>query len=157
MSNNLFREKSLKRISSPEQLNDYIRVSNPSVWLLLIAVLLLLAGVCVWGITGSLDTVVSAAAIAENGDVTAYIPQDAASRVQAGMDVSIGENAGRVLEISDQPLRLGEDFSEAALRMGGLNAGEWVYAAALDVPCNDGVYTAEIVTERVSPISFVLN
>ena len=27
---NLFRKKSMDRISSPEQLNDYIRVSTPS-------------------------------------------------------------------------------------------------------------------------------
>ena len=46
----LFREKSLERIASPEQLNAYIRVSTPSVWLLLAAVVILLAGVCVWGV-----------------------------------------------------------------------------------------------------------
>ena len=32
---NLFRKKSLERISSPEQLNEYVRVSTPSVWLVL--------------------------------------------------------------------------------------------------------------------------
>lgn len=36
MSNNLFRTKSIEHISSPEQLNDYIRVSTPSVWMRLI-------------------------------------------------------------------------------------------------------------------------
>ena len=41
---NLFRQKSLDRISSPEQLNDYIRVSTPSVWMVLIAIVILLAG-----------------------------------------------------------------------------------------------------------------
>lgn len=29
MSDQIFRKKSLDRISSPEQLNDYIRVANP--------------------------------------------------------------------------------------------------------------------------------
>ena len=33
MQNQLFREKSLEKVSSPEQLNDYIRVSNPGVWI----------------------------------------------------------------------------------------------------------------------------
>lgn len=31
MSNPIFRQKSIEKISSPEQMNDYIRVSNPSV------------------------------------------------------------------------------------------------------------------------------
>ena len=40
----LFRQKSIDRVSSPEQLNDYIRVTTPSVWLALIAIILLLTG-----------------------------------------------------------------------------------------------------------------
>ena len=40
----LFRKKSIDRIQSPEQLNDYLRVANPAVWVLLAAILLLLAG-----------------------------------------------------------------------------------------------------------------
>ena len=49
MSDQIFRKKSLDRISSPEQLNDYIRVANPGIWMILAAVIILLAGVCVWG------------------------------------------------------------------------------------------------------------
>lgn len=35
MSKPLFRQKSLDKITSPEQMGDYIRVSNPSVWMIL--------------------------------------------------------------------------------------------------------------------------
>ena len=35
MSDQIFRKKSLDRISSPEQLNDYIRVANPGIWMIL--------------------------------------------------------------------------------------------------------------------------
>ena len=52
MSKQLFRQKSMERITSPEQMDDYIRVSNPSVWMILAAVIVLLVGVCVWGIFG---------------------------------------------------------------------------------------------------------
>ena len=45
MSQPIFRQKSMEKISSPEQMNDYIRVSNPSVWMILAAVIVLLAGV----------------------------------------------------------------------------------------------------------------
>ncbi len=41
MDQNLFREKSIDRISSPEQLNDYLRVTSPAVWVILLAVVLL--------------------------------------------------------------------------------------------------------------------
>ncbi len=46
MSGQLFRKSSIERISSPEQLNEYVRVSSPGVWMVLTAVIVLLAGVC---------------------------------------------------------------------------------------------------------------
>lgn len=51
----IFRQKSLDRVSSPERLNDYIRVTRPSVWLVLAAVILLLTGMIVWSITGTVE------------------------------------------------------------------------------------------------------
>ncbi|MCR5683912.1 MAG: hypothetical protein K6G81_00630 [Lachnospiraceae bacterium] len=53
--NSIFREKSIERISSPEQLNDYIRVTTPSVWLVLAAVIILLAGMFAWSIFGTVE------------------------------------------------------------------------------------------------------
>ena len=48
MNQQLFRKSSIDRVSSPEQLNDYIKVTNPGVWLVLAAVIVLLMGACVW-------------------------------------------------------------------------------------------------------------
>lgn len=52
----LFRKKSIDRVSSPEQLNDYIRVTAPPVWAVLLALLILLAGMLVWSITGTVTS-----------------------------------------------------------------------------------------------------
>ena len=73
MKNQLFREKSMERVSSPEQLNDYIRVANPSVWLALAVVVFLLIGICVWGIFGKLDTVLRVGAITEGERTVCYV------------------------------------------------------------------------------------
>lgn len=35
MESNIFRKKSMDRVSSPEQLNDYVRVMNPGIWMIL--------------------------------------------------------------------------------------------------------------------------
>ena len=51
----VFREKSMERVSSPEQLNDYIRVTTPSVWLVLLALVILLAGILAWSIFGRVE------------------------------------------------------------------------------------------------------
>ncbi len=51
----IFREKSIERVSSPEQLDDYIRVTTPSVWLILFATIILIIGALVWGIFGKIE------------------------------------------------------------------------------------------------------
>ena len=50
--NGIFREKSLERVSGPEALNDYIRVTTPSVWIALAALVILLAGMLAWSVLG---------------------------------------------------------------------------------------------------------
>ena len=51
----IFRSKSIDRVSSPEQLDDYIKVTTPSVWLILIATAVLIAGAVIWGIFGTIQ------------------------------------------------------------------------------------------------------
>ena len=48
MDNGLFRKKSIDRISSPEELHDYMRVTSPRLWMILAAVVLLLVGFIVY-------------------------------------------------------------------------------------------------------------
>ncbi len=51
----LFRKKSIERVSTPEKLNDYIRVTTPSVWAVLIATVILMVGILAWGVFGRVD------------------------------------------------------------------------------------------------------
>ncbi len=156
MNNTIFRKKSMDRVSSPEQLNDYVRVSNPGVWLLLAAVIILLIGMCVWGIFGHLDTLVSAAAISENGKTICYIRAEDISSVTEGMKVRIAGEEYTVSDISSEPVRVTGSFDNALLLTCGFSSGEWVYTAAVSGFSSDGIYKAEIVVESVSPMSFLL-
>ena len=55
MDKNIYREKSIKRVSSPEELNDFIKVARPSLWLAIAAILILLAGMAVWAAFGMVE------------------------------------------------------------------------------------------------------
>ncbi len=159
MEKQIFRKKSVERVSSPEQLSDYIRVSNPSVWMTLAALIVLLAGVCVWGVLGKLETKVSAAALSEGGSIVCYVKEADAENVESGMTVRIGGNEFTVESVSASPVAVaqGGKFSEYLLYVGGLQVGEWVYEVVLNGELADGVYAAEIVVDSVSPLSFVFN
>lgn len=157
MENHLFRQKSMDQVSSPEQLNDYIRVSNPSVWMILTAVIVLLAGVCVWGVFGHLDTTVGCVCISDGGRNVVYIKETRIASVAEGMCVTVGGQEYRIREIGTEPVSVDGTFSEYAMHIGDLEMDEWVYEATLDAALPDGVYAAEIVVESVNPMSFVIN
>lgn len=158
MKERLFRKKSMERFSSPEQLNDYIRVSTPGIWMVLVSMMLLLAGVCVWGIFGRLDTKLPVAAVVRDGQMTCYAAEDDIASVEIGMPVELGGEAYSVTGIADTPEKVTDNLEDYFLHIGGFTAGEWMYpvnAGSTNLP--DGIYRAEIVTDRVSPMSFVVN
>ena len=154
---NLFRKKSLDRISSPEQLNTYIRVATPSVWMLLTAIVVLLVGVCVWGVLGHLDTKLPVVTVAEQDAVIAYVKEADVAKVSAEQAVSVAGAQGKVLSIDAEPMRVDDTFTEYMRHLGSIQQGEWVYAVTLDVACEAGIHAAQIVIDSVSPMSFVLN
>jgi len=157
MNEQLFRKKSVDRVSSPEQLNDYIRVSNPGIWMILAAIVVLLVGAIIWGTVGTLDTTLSAVAVAENGDVTIYVKEADVASIENDMTVRIGDKEGTVTEIALLPVAVDDAFSEYALHVGNLVNGEWVFAVKVSGDFTNGVHSAEIVIESISPISFILN
>jgi len=59
MESGIFRKVSLERLSSPEQLDQLLRVTTPKSWLALIAALAVLLIVVIWGYTGTISTKVA--------------------------------------------------------------------------------------------------
>ena len=83
--NSIFRQKSLETISSPEQLTDYPRVTNPSIWVILAAVILLLGGLFVWRTVGNLETIANGTAVVENGTAQILLIDTDKGTVSSGM------------------------------------------------------------------------
>ena len=157
MNNQIFRKKSIDRMSSPEQLNDYIKVTNPGVWMALAAIVILLIGVCVWGVFGKLETKLPVAAVSQDGQTVLYVKEDNIASVRENMSVYVGDETYKVTSVSAQPVAVTEEISEYARHTGELSIGEWVYIVQIDGNMPDGTYKAQIVTDSVSPLYFVFN
>lgn len=158
MSSTIFREKSLKKIASPEQMNDYIRVSSPSVWMVLTAVIVLLAGVCVWGMFGHLDTAVQTGGVCTDGRLTVLVGEEDHDKIKENAVISVDGVEYAVAEITNAPIRVDDQIDPYVVHLAGFTEGDWVYRLYADVPgLADGVYAASVITERVRPLDFVLN
>ena len=85
----LFRKKSLDRISQPDQLTDYLRVSKPMVWLLLGAILSLLTGIFIWSLIGNIDITTDGYAVVEDGQATVMLTNNEKYQLNNGMRFTI--------------------------------------------------------------------
>jgi hypothetical protein len=94
MEESIFRKSSLEKISSPEQLNDYMKVTSGGVWLLLLGLFALLLAAGVWAFTGTIPDTVQLKGVAydEWGDtdvIYAYAPLAVSMRLTEGMNVQV--------------------------------------------------------------------
>ena len=158
-NNRLFREKSLERISSPEDLNDYVRVANPGIWLILIATALLLMGFVVWACFAQLETTVPAIIDSQEGQVNCFVSEKYMSKgnISIGMKVECGENEYTIIEMDGQALEARAVLSDYERHLGGFENGEWVQALQLEEAVPEGAYSANVIIDSVSPISFIFN
>ena len=100
MDKTVLRKESIKRISSPEQLDDYLRVTSPAIWIVLAAVILLLASLFVWSSLTAVESYAGGTAEVRGGMMTlCFDDADKAANVTVGMNVRVGELVTPVLSI----------------------------------------------------------
>ena len=152
-------EKKLRKVDSPEQLNQYIKLSNPGVWILLIAIVVLLIGVCAWGFFGKIDTKITTVAISGDYNSYVYIKEADLEKIKNGMNVEIvnNENKYEIVEIETTPEKVTDELSEYARHLGNFQIGEWVYKCRLNKNLKEGAYGANIVVESIAPMVFITN
>jgi hypothetical protein len=132
----IFRKETLDRISSPEQLTDYLRVTSPGIWIVLAAIVTLLVGFFVWMGVDTIETTVPVGVSMEDAHATVAITEG---------DVKIEK---------DMTLRVGG--KEAAIQSTKTDEyGRTVGLANVDL--TDGMYDGVLVTEAVHPIQFLIS
>jgi hypothetical protein len=166
MQNNLFKKSSMERISSPEKLNDFIKVANPAGWMVLAASLSVVLGLLIWGIFGRLNETVQFNGCLKDGQLICYTEGSLAGKLEQGMKATIfpqgsGETFdGCILTVAEHPLSFDEasrfitsDYMLASLGITGWNIP---VAVETDAPLYEGVvYTVTVVTDTYRPIEMV--
>lgn len=134
----LFRKESMDRISSPEQLNDYLHVTNPTVWAVMAAIIVLLVGVIIWGSAATIDSYAVGTAQVQDGNlILLFDDAQQARSVQAGMTVAVGE-------------------TESVIASVGRTENGAVFAAA-PTTLSDGNYPARVVYKQTQVLRLLFN
>ena len=131
----IFRSETLQRISSPEQLTGYLRVTRPGIWVILTAVIALLVGFFIWMSVGTIETTVEVGVSTQN--------RSAEVAIKSG-NTTIAKDM--VLRIGDQETAILSTKTDAYGRTVGV----------AEVNLSDGMYDGTLVTESIHPIQFLL-
>ena len=173
----LFRQESIERMQSPEKTDEYIRVSTPRAWILVVSLLLAVTGVVVWGFIGSIPKTISVSGVMMeeyDGNVVCLLPIDVAGAYLVGHESHITLPDGRgingtVSTVSKDPLSYEE--------VGGMTRSDWrlsaiwgaedaayKYAVGVAVSEEDRQLLADrelvsvsVVINDVRPIEYILN
>lgn len=154
----IFRQKSVERVSSPEQLDNYLKVTSPSVWLILIGIIIILAGFIAWGAFGRLETYVSAGCVVEDGVGYCYIKEEEGLRINKGMNIKIPSKdvSFQITGVETQGIQIPDAYSYLQ-HLIGVDSSDYVYCATGLCNIDNGYYPGKVETDSVSPLEFILN
>ena len=130
----LFRKEAIDHISSPEQLTDYLRVTNPGTWAILLIVIAILISIIAWSTIGTLETTSDVKVVVK--DHAAMVMSTSGAELTSGMQMHVS----------------GRDAQLASARKD--EYGRSVGVAEIELP--DGIYDGSVVTEETHPIDFLL-
>ena len=154
MKEKLYRDEMVEKLSTPESLNEYMKVIRFYVWPLVITFLLVVISLYFW-ISSRNDAVfIKTAGAASGGEFVCYVLEDDINDLRMYTDdftVAILDN-GSVLEtvdknviIADVPVLLDDDkFDPYMLHLGDLYAYDWAYPVSCPTTITDGVYEVSI-------------
>ena len=158
----IFNKRATEKLQSPDDLDQYVRVTNPSVWIVLAACVALLAGLLAWGVFGAVTTSVTATGVAVNGRALCFLTAENAAQVEVGDNAVVSGELMKVSEVSAVPLSRDEAGHVLAsdYLVSTLISGDWAYMVTFSGDVEElatGVpLSVSIMTESVSPISLIL-
>ena len=151
----IFREKSIEQLSAPEQLNTYLKVTGPGVWVVMIGLIVLLIGLVVWGAIGNISSTLAAPAQVISGKAYCYVLQEDLEHSDNSVKIAIGDVAYTVVLEDSKTVTLDTSLNVGLYRSGYLSAGKTAVVLEGDVSLNDGIYQAIVTTETLKPISLL--
>ena len=168
----IFNTDSADRAESPEKINEYIRVGNPGYFIMILAMVVVVAAILIWGLTGTLpvtETVPGVVDASNNNHVSCFV--DASSFSAEGLlgnKVSIRMSdrkvvSGKVEDVRDVPVSEEEAYEmiQNDWLSSNLITSNYSYIVSI-IPDEDlSFYSYEItdvsiITENLRPVELLI-
>ena len=147
-----------ERISTPEELHSFMRVSSPKLWIILSLIVVLLIGLVVFASTRTMENTMPIRVTLYTYDwpvvnhpdgtlsytqVLGEVPLDKINMVEIGMAVRVQNETGKV------SMLMNTDTDKTAMIE--------IEMDRIPIPLPDGTYDGELVLETTTPLKFLMN
>ena len=159
-----------RRITSTDELDRYIKVTNPSAWVTVLAMLILVGAIAVWAIFAVVPVTVNTTGIVlQNTDagqtvVVCWVDKRTADRVgDFGVKASVNGTEAKGVRMDQAPMSasevvkfLGNDFYADSI-----NLADWNYPVVIEpggeVGGTDYTISTALGSARLVPVSLVVS
>lgn len=163
LGSQMFRDTALRKMSSAEDLDHYLKVTNPSAWVLVGAVAVLLVVAIIWGFTASLPITTSTTGVLKDGQLVCFLPLDEDAMATTDSKVVAAGYETRIVSVDQDPYSqrevaatIGSDYTTDSL-----NLQKWSYKLNVALPSQlesreegDDV-PIQVTTREVAPFSYL--
>lgn len=159
----MFRESAVRKMSSAEDLDHYLKVTNPSAWILIGAVTVLLVAAFIWGLTATLPLTTSTTGVLKDGEIICFLPLDEDAIATTDSKVTAAGRETHVVSVNDNPFSqrevaaaIGSDYILASTDLA-----KWSYKVVVALPDELASFEegddvpVQITTKEVAPLSYL--
>lgn len=146
---NLFRKSTMSRIASADELDHYVKVTNPSAWAVLVAALLLVAGILIWALVAVVPITVERTGVSlDDKTVYCWVDKHLAERIKDSDAIAwVGEVETTNVTVDEVPMSLVEveslleyDYIAELLKLD-----DWNYMVTIQV--DEGIRQSDFTLE----------
>jgi hypothetical protein len=150
-------------MSSADDLDRYLKVTNPSAWILIGAVTVLLVVAFIWGLTANLPISTTTTGVLKNGEIVCFLPLDGNAIATTDSKVTAVGHDTHIVSVNDNPhsqrevaAQIGSDYTIASL-----NLPQWSYKIIVALPDEIADWDegddvpVQITTQEVAPLSYL--
>lgn len=158
------------RITTPDELDHYIKVTNPSAWVTVLAMFLLVGSIAVWAIVAVVPVTVNTTGIVlQDSDasvpvVVCWVDKEAADRIgDFGVRASIDGAEAKGASVDRAPMSASEvvKFLGSDFYAESIDLADWNYPVVIepssDVGGSDYAITTALGSARLVPVSLVVS
>ena len=162
LGSQIFRETAMRKMSSADDLDHYLKVTNPSAWVLIGAVAVLLVAAFIWGCTATLPLTSNTVGVLKDGEVVCFLPIDNNAMATTESKVTAAGFETHITQVNANPHSLRE--VEAAIGsdyVASNYSAQWSYKVTVALPDELSTWVEgddvpiQITTQEVAPLSYL--